>query len=95
MLNASMISDTSQRQGSLAEHKCILQCTLYSSHITAKPLSEYTEEEKLKSQSLVTLRNITLTFFFSAFIGVVFLRHDKIMKVFYALTLKFFRNICC
>ena len=35
-------------------------------------------------------RSITLTLFFSAFIGIVFFRHHKIMKVFYALNLKVF-----
>ena len=47
------------------------------------------EEEKLKSYSSIMLQIITFTFF-PAFIGVVFLRHHKVTKVFYALNLKVF-----
>ena len=79
---------TSQRQGSLAELKC--NSTICSfPHITPKPLSKYTEEEKLTSLNSVKLRNITLTFFFG-FIAAAFLRRHKIMKVFYVLNLKVF-----
>ena len=65
ILNASMAFVTSQRQGSLAELKCVLQAARRpclqaefaasnnSPHITAKPLSQlptqYTKVEKLKS----------------------------------------------
>ena len=53
-----------------------MTAAIYSSpHITAKPVSQYTEEGKLKSWSSVTLRQITLTLLFSAFLGIVFLRH--------------------